>query len=401
MFINFYVIIIGESCTEGFMDYDLLVQKAVQIGDGRGSLDRNRIGDDIDSIMPSLEFTCSGTIAGFLLGVDVRTETGRRMEYPTIWLWNKTGEKTYTRFDDSSVEIRLGPSNFSTNGFFQFSLSTPLQFTTNQVLGIYQPNNEDSVVRFYYQDYNGQNIYETSDDVNMYSLSNPIRMDRRPLIHPESSMLYIFMIFNLSLQYHAFRFSSVYQWIHIFRSKFIKIQAREITRLSENGNTERFFPDIGFTCNGNITHIIIGAENNARMELPQIRFWRLSDEGEYEQTGSSYSLVYSDANYPSTTNLRWYNLSQPIQVENGDVLGIYQPMEMRSDMVLYFQQVSGPPNYESNGNINRRQNRYPLVSVILGKCLVIYMFYTITIYNVLYLYIRNNQGIGIEILELE
>ena len=35
-------------------------------------------------------------------------------------------------------------------------------------------------------------------------------------------------------------------------------------------------------------------------------------------------------------------------------------------------------------------NRYSLVSVIFGRCLVIYMSYTITIYNVLYLYIRNN-----------
>ena len=117
------------------MDYDLLVQKAKQIGgDGRGDLDGNRLRGDRHSIMPSLEFTCSGTITGFLLGVDVRTD---RDEYPTIWLWNKTDETTYTRVDDSSVEIILGPSNFSTDGVYQFSLSTPLQFTANQVLGIY------------------------------------------------------------------------------------------------------------------------------------------------------------------------------------------------------------------------------------------------------------------------
>ena len=94
----------------------------------------------------------------------------------------------------------------------------------------------------------------------------------------------------------------------------IKIQAREITRVSGYNDDENFFPDIGFTCNGNITHIIIGAENDDGTLLPQIRFWRLSDGGEYDQTGPSYSLVYNDANDPSTTNLRWYNLSPPIQV---------------------------------------------------------------------------------------
>ena len=147
----------------------------------------------------------------------------------------------------------------------------------------------------------------------------------------------------------------------------IKIQAREITRVREYNNDERFFPDICFTCNGNITHIIIGAEDQNGIEFSQIRFWRLSDGGEYEQTGTNYSLVYNDANDPSTTNLRWYNLSQPIQVQNGDVLGIFQPIEMDSDLILYYQKNSGPPNYNENGNILNNDNDYPLVSVIFGK----------------------------------
>ena len=149
----------------------------------------------------------------------------------------------------------------------------------------------------------------------------------------------------------------------------IKIQAREITRVRGYNDDKRFFPDIGFTCNGNITHIIIGTEDQDGTQLPQICFWRLSDGGEYEQTGSSYSLVYNDANDPSTTNLRWYNLSQPIQVQNGDVLGISQPKEIGSDLTLYYQEYNGPPNYDSNGNI--RDNDYPLVSVLFGRCLVV------------------------------
>ena len=178
------------------MDYDLLVQKAEQIGgDGTGDLDGNRLRMDRHSIMPSLEFNCSGTITGFLLGVDVRTEDasgpGNRDEYPTIWLWNKTDGTTYTRVVDSSVEIRLGPSNFSTDGVYQFSLSTPLQFTANQVLGIYQPRHGDSIVRFYYQDYDGQDIYEINAEVKVFTLaslgSGDIEINRRPLIYPETS----------------------------------------------------------------------------------------------------------------------------------------------------------------------------------------------------------------------
>ena len=61
-------------------------------------------------------------------------------------------------------------------------------------------------------------------------------------------------------------------------------------------------------------------------------------------------------------------------------------MESNSDLILYYQENSGPPNYDSNGD-TIDENDYPLVSVIFGRCLVIYMSYTITIYNVLYLYI--------------
>ena len=189
----------GKSCTKGFMDYDLLVQKAEQIGgDGTGDLDGNQLRNNRDSIMPSLEFNCSGTITGFLLGVDVRRTNNNNNNYnkfentsPFIYLWNKTGERdNYIRVDNSSVEIRLGSSNFSTDGVYQFSLSTPLQFTANQVLGIYQPRNRYSVVTFYYQDYNGQDIYETYK--NEYTLDEyDKQMNRRPLIYPVTSIIVI------------------------------------------------------------------------------------------------------------------------------------------------------------------------------------------------------------------
>ena len=165
------------------MDYDLLVQKAEQIEGGRGDLHGNRLGNNRHSIMPSLKFSCSGTITSFLLGVEVRTD---RDEYPTIWLWNKTDETTYTRVVNSSVEIILGPSNFSTDGVYQFSLSTPLQFTANQVLGIYQPRYGDSVVRCYYHDYDGHDIYEADEDDYTLKLGD-IEIDRRPLVYPKTS----------------------------------------------------------------------------------------------------------------------------------------------------------------------------------------------------------------------
>ena len=194
-------LILEKSCTKGFMDYDLLVQKTKQIVtfDGEGALTDKRLTADSFSIMPSLRFTCAGNIISFFLGVDVTHGSTKRTNYntrrqtiahPTILLWNKTDETTYTCVVDSSVEIILDPSNFSTDGVFQFSLSTPLEFTSNQVLGIYQPDDRDSVVRFYYQNYNGQDVYEMHENDYEYMLYDEDKqMNRRPLIYPETSIM--------------------------------------------------------------------------------------------------------------------------------------------------------------------------------------------------------------------
>ena len=194
------------------------------------------------------------------------------------------------------------------------------------------------------------------------------------------------MIDLFNINYILFHLDSPQCISGFISSNEIKIQAREITEVEGYSNDETYFPDIGFTCDGNITHVIIGAEDDDGIELSQIRFWRLSDGGEYQQTGSSYSLVYNDANDPSTTNLRWYNLSQPIQVQNGDVLGIYQPHD--NDMRLYYQENSGPPNYNRNGNVNT-ENNYPLVSVIFSK----YLYETLTI--MLFLHNIQKQSLSV------
>ena len=102
-------------------------------------------------------FTC------FLLGVDVRTET---IITETNTLLYGCGIKLIKQIliyiHDKSVEVLLGPSNLSTDGVFQFSLSTPLQFTANQVLGIYQIRFYSSIIpgfKTHYQTQNGQYKY--------------------------------------------------------------------------------------------------------------------------------------------------------------------------------------------------------------------------------------------------
>ena len=150
--------VIGESCTEGFMDYSLLQARAANPS---GSLYNNRLSEANatrwiiikDSMGNDTSFTCDTVITELLIGVDIRTVhdigTGRNL-YPKFEVWSPTNNMMteYTRV--MSIEIRLTPDNFTTNGQYRFTLPTPLNVSSGYRIGVYQPPDVRSVVRFHY-----------------------------------------------------------------------------------------------------------------------------------------------------------------------------------------------------------------------------------------------------------
>ena len=148
---------IGESCTEGFMDYSLLRGTAANPS---GSLRNNRLTDNnLATIWIIIEddimFTCSTVVTEILIGVDIRTVNVDRNLYPKFEVWSPTNNMMteYTRV--MSIEIRLTPDNFTTNGQYRFTLPTPLNVSSGYRIGVYQPPDDRSVVRFHYIDLPG------------------------------------------------------------------------------------------------------------------------------------------------------------------------------------------------------------------------------------------------------
>ena len=96
-------------------------------------------------------FTCSTVITEILIGVDIRTvndNVGRNL-YPKFEVWSPTNDDdVYIRV--MSIEIRLTPDNFTTNGQYHFTLPTPLNVSSGYRIGVYQPTDDRSVVRFHY-----------------------------------------------------------------------------------------------------------------------------------------------------------------------------------------------------------------------------------------------------------
>uniref|UniRef100_A0A1X7SLA3 Uncharacterized protein n=1 Tax=Amphimedon queenslandica TaxID=400682 RepID=A0A1X7SLA3_AMPQE len=144
-----------------------------------------------------LSADCMSLLTEVLVGVDIRTETDNRTQYPRIEIWRETGGQ-YN--DPVSVELRLSPHNFTTNGLYRYTLPTPLNIsqlrgngTKGYRLGVYQPPDDRSVVRFYKVTGTGQtgrvadiNDNDVSKDPNDGEI---VLQNSSILIHPITSML--------------------------------------------------------------------------------------------------------------------------------------------------------------------------------------------------------------------
>ena len=103
-------------------------------------------------LIPDWNFTCNGTITGFLLGADIRSSGV--MLYPEVQIWRRTNPSSTSReyMKVCSEEIRLDAGSFSPSGVLKYHLTNPFNFQAGDIFGIYQPIESDSIVRIYYND---------------------------------------------------------------------------------------------------------------------------------------------------------------------------------------------------------------------------------------------------------
>ena len=142
------------------MELDLLRRRAGKITNNTGT---NEAGDSVDGELRLFteSFNCVGTMTGLLLVGAVRTGEGRD-QYPEIQIWERKNSNMYTR--RGGEEIRLVAGDFSPDGVLQYNLATPISFESGDVLGVYQPPKNASVVRVYY-DSSASTTYQVSSYV--------------------------------------------------------------------------------------------------------------------------------------------------------------------------------------------------------------------------------------------
>ena len=116
-------------------------------------------------------FTCTGTISGFLLGVEVRNDSSRD-KFPGVSLYSqKGGSKNYSPVGGSDRTISVGPNVFSSSGVYEYRLSSNLSFNEDNILCVYQPPLDQSAVQLYYSTENGNRLCRCT-------VSNQVMIDK-------------------------------------------------------------------------------------------------------------------------------------------------------------------------------------------------------------------------------
>ena len=154
----------------------------------------------------------------------------------------------------------------------------------------------------------------------------------------------------------------------------------------------RVVPDWNFTCNGNITSLLLGVEieedddddDDHVPQYPEVQIWRRVPAGDVYQRIDSRMIVMSSGNYNPGGVLR-YELNPPLSVTSGDVLGVYQPND-DAVVELYYRNndpeapiaygVSGSPTNFFISNATILSQQYILLSAITGiMTLILTLFY--------------------------
>ena len=120
------------SPVDGFIGLNTLRRKAVLIYSDRESLNELRV-------LPSMNFSCSGTISRWTFVARKRNGGGRN-QYPRFQLWRPNGTDTYEKvYEYYSSRFMTADSSGLT--IAEYMLRAPISFQAGDVLGVYQPGN--------------------------------------------------------------------------------------------------------------------------------------------------------------------------------------------------------------------------------------------------------------------
>ena len=376
-----------QDCTSKLMDRDLLTARAAKITSGQPGASPNTLNANQFLVIPGMNFSCTGRITRFKLGVDFRNLNNNNNLRIHLWrpMTTPSGQRRYRYVTDSTRTIDIGTGSFSPNGVIECDIPN-LNFLSGYMIGVDQPGN--CRTRLYYSTEvsppTGLNIVGATSSTTLVPATGHGQFNGylllRPVISERKIFFYCFIFKTIAIDMADSCLNGFFSDSELIE----QTRLVNINGVVSRPGQQRLFPDIRFTCNGFLTKWIFGAQTQASGgRMPELQIWRLNSGSTNSYTKTNSSLITPNA-VSGSPNVHEYVPSTPLQFNVGDILGVHQPpMDDPSQLVMYYQANTGPVNYRRNVNdppnsfnagspIN--QYDYPLVSVeiITSKMLIYY-----------------------------
>ncbi|CAI8055764.1 hypothetical protein GBAR_LOCUS30409 [Geodia barretti] len=301
----------GDGCTRGFMSLDRMDRLLGNIG-------TRRVADNFQVIFPEVGFTCNGSIQSWVFGAEW---VGQNSFFTELQIWRPTGDGAYTKVGYTTINTARSNSEL-----YEYPLSPPLAFQTGDVLGYYQPQ------------------------PSLSQLSLLLARDGR-----ESQVGYVYSTSSLNIN-SGFRSSRYQLFVNVVTDPpgcgrgfmsvermrlFLNLTSVSLPTISPS-QRQQISPEMRFTCDGNITKWIIGADHGGNDNLyPELQIWRKAGDETYDKISGTFIETATSVN----TRIYEYDNFSPIPVKSGDILGIFIPRHASSRLRLLSENTTSPTQY--------------------------------------------------------
>ena len=316
-------------------------------------------------LIPSMRFTCNGTMVGFTVtGVD--RNAGNQDPKIQVWRENKSQCGSYQKLASeiivhaSSCETLTPRQSQMQVRIFHCALHPALRVDVQygDVLGIELPPINNADFDLYFTDGGPINY------VFQQQLSNEIDTNiNRPLMVEEQPQITLDVVSGNHIAINRFPkllpFSLLYTDFHCGIGYPVVMSPGHARGHSSNITT-RLIPDLKFTCHGIITQFTIGGSLRPGLQDPMIQVWR---ECTNQPPGTYFKPVPDIVVNETVCSGNVATLSMGVfqctlkaafrvEVQAGDILGLELPPTNDQDFEVHFTNTSGGPvNYVFQGQV--------------------------------------------------
>ena len=340
---NYYDILLlpaSPQCVQGFLN-----EEAVRIAaDVYATSDTYNVRsrERQQRIIPGINFTCTGTLTKWIIGAQ-RTLT-QATNHLQVQIWRRQGSSN--RYDRTTFSDITALNATDDLNVYEYIPNPPLQFQTNDFLGLYQPRIRNSQVVVYYQRGGPRNFARSNRNSPVTSrFTTGGGVDNSlPLVTVEvSGNCTEGFITRERLADEAF-----------FIRDFTYMYGRQL-----------IIPNMTFTRSGSVVRWTFVARYRASAtQYPELQVWRENTTGTYVKVGSTGNMEPIQTAY---LNVYEYVLDPPLQVLAGDMLGIYQPSSTNSRVQLLFLSDSNHVNWYTE--VSRPQDFFVVTGSLINNVL--------------------------------